>query len=347
MAITGHDSYLPTLDEFLASWALADAAAGGGGISVLDGVDLAAAGGLRGEMAAVREAVRALEMEERFQAAVLRLGRVALTGRLEEFLAVVRAWWAREAVRVALPGLPREGEALERVLRAGRDAVRVWALLDAGAAPSGVALPLGVGPTADFFRADLAALVAECTAARDGVEAAELALKVAREERNRLEGRVREVLGAYARAAAARLGPRHPVVVALPRLYPLPGHTPEAVVAAAVWDAARGVAVVTWEASAEKEVAGYTVRWSPGPRFDSRRARVAGTVKVPAGSGGPGEDQPGEGAAGGEASEEAGAALRLETSAGLLKPGAVATFRVFVQLKSGNERGSVSLTVRR
>ena len=42
-----------------------------------------------------------------------------------------------------------------------------------------------------------------------------------------------------------------------------------------------------------------------------------------------------------------GPALRLESAAGLGKPGAVATFKVFVQLKTGNERGSAALTVRR
>lgn len=333
MAISRHSTYLPTMDQMLAGWDLADAAAGGGGLQVLDGVDFAAALALRGEMAARLEAVRALEMEERYQAEVLRLDRQALLGWLEEFLRVARAWWGRAAVREALPDMPQETSALDRVLRAARDALRVWTRLNAGAAPSGVVLPLGVGPAADFFLPDLAALAGRCTAARDGMEEAELSLKVAREERDRVEARVRTVLGTFLRAAAARLGPGHPVVAALPRLYPAAGHTPDAVTAAAVWDAGRGVAVVSWEASAEEELSAYQVRWSPGARYDARRARVAGSVAVPAGD---------------EASPpDEGPALRLESAAGLGKPGAVATFKVFVQLKTGNERGSAALTVRR
>lgn len=360
MAITNDLSFLPVLDQFTMSWEMAEAAAGGA-ILVEGGVDAVGALGLRTEMAGRLEGVRALEMEERFHREVLRMRRAELRGRLEDFYAVVRVWWGEAAVREGLAGLPREDGPLEGLLRAARDAVRVWGMLDAGAAPAGVVLPLGLtgaGGVADFFQADLAGLVSGCESARDGMEAAEVGLRVARAERDRLQMRVRAVLLAYGRAAEARLGARHPVVVAVPRLYAATAGREGPLEFTARWDAGRQVAVLVWEGAAAPAGSAYRVLWCRGQRYDARVARVAGEFPIPvagpvavAGAADPVPEVPATGAA---AAVTAGpgpdGSWLWETDAGLTIPGTLVWYKVVLvrpDRKRSRPRSSVSVAVRR
>ena len=94
MALQGHDSYLPLMNLFSESWALADAAAllgpGAPALVVLDGVDAAGFAALRAELAAKRESVRASALAVRLGEATVRMGRVELSARLAQFTAAAR-----------------------------------------------------------------------------------------------------------------------------------------------------------------------------------------------------------------------------------------------------------------
>ena len=231
-----------------------------------------------------------------------------------------RAWWRKSPEGAAVPDAVQPDRALDKFLKPVRDALRLWARLDAGVAPAGVVLPLTVGGDG-FGRAEMAALMADLLTARDDGEEAEFLLKIARRERDGTEDRARAAMSGFLRAAAARLGEGHPAVVSAPRLYPLPGHTPEPVKAQGTWDAAAGRARISWEASGEERLSHYEVRWCRGEGYDKKKERTAGRV-------------------------EGGAPERvLLTLAGLTKPGAVATYRVYVVLKEGNERAGNPVAV--
>ena len=245
-----------------------------------------------------------------------------LLARVLEFNATARAWWGRQPEGRAVPRVTYLQAALDKFLRPVRDAIRLWGLLNAGAAPSGVVLPLRLGPQLDFARADLEALMASALAAREAAEVAELLLAIARARRDKVEDRARAALAAFLKAAPSRLGADHPTVQAMPRLYPPAGHTPEPVKSAGAWDPDSEGARLTWEASPDKRLSHYEIRWCRGEDYSKKKERVAGRV-------------------------EPDAPRVFLTVTGLAKRGAVACFRVYVVLDTKNERAGSVLTVRR
>ena len=324
MALQGHDSYLPLMNLFAESWALADAAAllvpGAPALVVLDGVDAAGFAALRAELAAKRESVRASALAVRLGEATVRMGRVELSARLAQFTAAARAWWGRSALGRAVPLLPQQTAALDKFLRPVRDALWLWQRLDAGAAPPGVLLPLHLAGEVVFGRAELQGLLAQVLAARDAVEEGEVSLTIARAERDAVEKRVREVLIAFVAAVPVRLGAGHPAAQSLPRLYPAPGHTPEPVKLSGEWSGAE--ARLTWAESGEAGLSHYQIRWCPGEEYNKKEESVAGTVGR-------------------------GAPRVFLTKEGLEGPGMSACYKVYVILETENERGSRPVTVRR
>jgi len=318
-----HAQLLYLLDGFGAAWELVDAALagvpGGGALVVLDGVDRAGVAALRGELAARLEAVRAQELALRLAAGLGAALRGEVARRLQEFTAAARTWWGSAPEGAAVPLVTWRTAAVDKFLKPVREALRLWERLNAGAAPPGVVLPLTLG-TDGFARADLAGLQAELLGARDDGEAAEFLLTILRAERDATEARARAVLAAFLKAAPARLGAEHPAVVCAPRLYPLPGQTPEPVRASGHWGAESAEARLTWEASGEERLSHYEVRWCRGEHYDKKKERAAGRV------------------------EKEGPRVFL-TRLGLTKPGAAASFRVYVVLTSENERGSAPVTV--
>lgn len=321
MALLGHDSFLPTLDEFLAHWALVDAA-------LPAGAPLQSGGALRGDLQVLRDAMQAgmdalgaVEVSGRVASAEIGLQREVLRGWMGEFRGAVEAWWPAEVEgRLAKP-LPMETAALDKVLAWGRAALRLWARMDGGAAPPGVVLPLRIGPVvgppgaaAGLDRAGFAALLDGLVTARNHAEDLDFQEEELRVRRNVLERQVRDILGGYAVMVAARLGKAHELAPTIPRLTPLPGHTPDAVESTALWDAAEKAVRMTWAASEDPKLDHYQVRWSRGRKYDKKKERVAATVPA---------DGPRE----------------VLLRDGLEQPGDVASYKVYVVLTTGNERG--------
>ena len=321
MEMIAHSEMLPLLDGFGAAWDLVNAAAvtlpGGTPVVVLDGVDRAGLAALRVEVAGRLEAVRAQELAQRIARGLQEVRRDAVQLRLGQFLQSARSWWGRGAAGAAIPTVALPTAALDKFLRPVRQALRLWGRLNAEGPVPGVVLPLTVGSDG-FTRADLADLQALLLAAREEGEEAEFLLLIRRAERETTERRARAVLSAFKKAAEARLGSEHPAVRAAPRLYPLPGHTPEPVTSAGAWEAA--AARLTWEASADEKLSHYEVRWCRGDGYDKKKERAAGRV-------------------------ERDAPRVLLTSEGLARQGAAATFRVYVVLRTGNERAGNPVTV--
>lgn len=80
-----------------------------------------------------------------------------------------------------------------------------------------------------------------------GVGVAGSNARLARAERNALQDDIYPILKQYRRVVPSLFPPNSVFAVTLPRLTPLPGHTPAPVEASAAWDAERGRAKIAWE----------------------------------------------------------------------------------------------------
>ncbi len=94
-------------------------------------------------------------------------------------------------------------------------------------------------------------------------------LSYERDKRNALQEEADEMLGRYRPTVESLFAPDSPLVASIPRLRPLPGHTPDAVSLSADWDVAETKARLTWTASTDASLASYQIRMSPSETYDA------------------------------------------------------------------------------
>ena len=152
---------------------------------------------------------------------------------------------------------------------------------------------------------------------------ADIDASVSRQRREEVQGRAREILSSYRAAVEARFAPDYPLVLALPNIYPTPGHTPDSVALTAIWDAATNEAILTWPASTDAALSHYEIRANhTGTAYSAEDERLLARIE---------KDAPRE----------------LRTTDGLTQPGKTARFRAYVALGTGNERASETAEVKR
>lgn len=315
MAISGASSFIPTTDEFVAHWERANEAFGGaGGITVANGVGVARLVELRDLLEAKRvELIGALNQVE-FSSADIKIAKRTLVERFGQFSGQVRALYGGSVWEAALPVAPSSTLAESKFMRPMIEAANVWARLETAGGSILLAGNFGLG---DFQ----AAIDVLAEAYRAWTVAGSNA-RLARAERNALQSEIYPILKQYRGVVPSLFPPKSVFVDTLPRLTPLPGHTPAPVEASASWDAGRGEARVAWTASGDARLKEYQVRYVPGDRYDGDDEAVVATV------GRNGERE-------------------IWTDAGLGRVGAQASFKVYVVLATGNERGSEPVVVER
>ena len=107
----------------------------------------------------------------------------------------------------------------------------------------------------------------------------------------------------------------------MPRLTPLPGHTPEAVNASAILEGTNQSKVV-YDASTDAMLESYQLRGNVGDDYSDEDAVVLATTAP-------------------------GAPREFITPFGLNQPGAKVALKVYVLLTTGNEAGSAAMFVER
>lgn len=297
--------------ELLAHWRRLNAELGGAGLVLPDGMDLAAAEVLHSDLMQKHAQIEHVRNAEELGQGRLEEGRTVLMERMREFCWMLRSYWAGEAVEEALPELPGAGNSADRVLAAGRRVLRLWQRVNEGAAPAGVALPLVLPRGGGCSRADFIALFGEVAAAQSEEDDAATDLEVERAERNALERHLRRTLHLYRVLVPVTMGRQSTWTETLPRLSPLPGHTPDRPVVTAV--VADGRLRLAWEPLDEPDLKCWQIRQCRTRKYDIKRERVAATL--PADAPRVWETQAAEGE----------------------------SFRVYAVLKTGNERGSKSV----
>ena len=305
--------FLEKMNIFAAHWAEADAAYG-------DKIELSGGYG-KSELAADRDALSAqmtgvvgAENAHQIASGALALARKAMQQRMIQFNRMVRALLPDSIEAGLLTRVPGLSNGYGPWLKAMQETAFVWAQADAS--PEGP-ITLSGGYALGDFEADSADLETKFIATRH----ANSAWRQEIAERDILWVAIYARLKQYRLAIQGFFEPEHYVFASLPALSPPRGATPDPVEVSAVWDPVLGKAVITFGASEAKTLDRYALRACFGPRYraaDEQAVASLSAVALP---------------------------RRFETDAGLVAPGDKVFFKVYVVLKTGNEKGSHSVSV--
>jgi hypothetical protein len=323
MAITGNSTYIPTINEFLAHWAQADEALAPGslGVRLPDNTTRT-----RAQFSAMRDTLQLRQgdvqdalISQLLARSVILQQKVELLESFNLFTAFLDAYYQNNTFYAARPYAPTMSAGQEVFSAPMVDMVKLWARMNLGPAPSGVILPLVLdnGTNQEDFAEAVAALQVAYENERDEAQGVILARAKRNEEQENTYG----VMKSYREAVPARLSGFPAIVDTVPRLSPLPGHTPEAVNASAVFQAPN-TAKVVYDASTDATLERYELRGTVGDHYDEDDAVVI-------------------------ASHEPNEAREFITTFGLNQPGAEIALKVFVVLDTGNEAGSATMLVDR
>ena len=269
MPLTTHYSHTEVIREFIAHWQgheeLDD-------LVLVSGVTLDALVLLKTSLEGAQNAVLEREVALSGASGQAEVAKRRLRKRLVEFNVAARHWLEGTAEGEMVPRVETFTAAPDKFCRPVREALRLWGVVNEGPAPAGLVLPLVL--RGGFSRADMEGLRGEFDADRLAEEEAEFALGLARARRDVLEARVRRVLVSYNQMVMSQFGDEEIIAGTKPRLFPLPGSTPDAVELSGAWDAERNGAALSWEASTEPKVKGYQLRCHDGPEYRRRGSRV-------------------------------------------------------------------------
>ena len=320
MAITGPSSFVPTVNEFLAHWLQVNTFLGAGGPFVLsDGTTIIILTGYRDSLVTFGSSIQGKLNDVEIGRGNVDLKKAALLGRLGEFNRKVRGFLGHTAFVTALPDVPPGSSSMATVADSLDDMATLWVKINAATIP-GFTGPLSLlgGYLVATFNTDLASLKTAATTWQNALQD----VKLERERRNDLQDIVQPVLRDYRAAIEGTFAPTDALVESLPRLSPEPGSTPDAVTANIVWDALLLKAKITFTASDNPNLAYIEIRFCAGPDYSTDNETVIGNLTP--------------------------AELReFLTDSGLTTAGSTASFKVFVILTTGNEKGSNTVTITR
>ncbi len=323
MAITGNASYIPTMNEFIAHWAQCNAALAPQVLLARLPDDTAKT---QAQFVALRDALQAQQADiqacrttQLIARGGLNIRKADLLLKFNRFTETVDAYFQNTDFLRARPYAPSLTDGPETFSGPLGDAVSLWVKINAGPAPAAVTLPLVLadGTSQASFASAVAAL--QSAYADERVKAQ--ALVLARARRNRIQEQAYAVMKAYREAVTARLAEFPELVETMPRLSPLPGHTPQAVNASAVFQAPASTKVV-YDASTDSMLESYELRGNVGDEYSDEDAVVIAT-------------------------NAPGAPREFVTPFGLNQPGAEIALKVYVVLTTGNEAGSAVMLVER
>lgn len=319
MPFSGPSSYLSTIDEFIGHWTDVDNELGDPPLTLQpDGYALTDLQSDRTALAAfITELEGAINTQEGH-----RTNRdnqkVAMKERLRQLGGFVKSQLRTSVYAGQVPVLITMDANSGKWIIAMDDAAHMWTTINA-TPPAGFTPPLtltGLYPIATF-NTDVTALKTTFTSLTQSDQDVGRII----DERDALFVVIRDRLVQYRGVVESMFALEHPLVTSLPRVYPLPGHTPDAVVLSGSWNAGTSMADLSWTASADPDLDHYEVRRSGADPYDTASELVVDSL--PAGT------------------------LSLSTSEGLGSPGATMRYKVYVVLTTSNESGSNAVAVTR
>lgn len=281
--------------------------------------------GLTNALSAQQTVVLTRQTEREIARASINLQKERLLGRLNQFNTMFDANYRRTEFYDSRPYAPSITDGQETFSRAILKVVSVWEELNEGPAPSGVVLPIVLPATPDLPGTMAVGELASAISTLQFAYRTELKkgtrVDIARSKRNLIQEDLYEILLAYRENVPGKMSAFPELVDTMPRLTPLPGHTPEPVNASAVFEAPDKSKVVH-DASTDPLLQHYQLRGCIGPDWNEDDAVVVATHSP---------NEPRE----------------FITTFGLNQPGVQVVFKLYVMLTTGNEAGSAPMVVQR
>ena len=325
MAITGPASYVPTTNEFLPHWKQCNLALPPAK-PLLVRLPLTDTTVSRADLQAKRDALITQQgvVQSRLQDLQLVRGsmllqKTALLERFNQFITALEAYYQNTSFILARPYAPGVSYGQEAFSDPMGDAMKLWGKMNLAPAPAGLTLPLTLkgGYTHGEFSSALSALQFSYSDEKDKKQ--DVILE--RGNRNKLQDEIYLVLKCYRETVPKKLEDFPVLVETMPRLTPLPGHTPAAVNASAIFVAPNSSKVV-YDASTDSMLKSYQLRGTVGDDYSDEDAVVIAT-------------------------NAPGAPREFVVPFGLNQPGAKVALKVFVILTTDNEAGSAAMFVER
>jgi hypothetical protein len=323
MPITGNSSYIPTMNEFIAHWGQANTAISPAALTVRlpDNTTRTRVQfiNLRDTLQTQQGDVIGYLSELQIQRGSIRLKKEVLMEKFTLFMSLMDGYYVETDFRDARPYAPTFHAGQDLFMRPMIETARLWTKMDEGPAPAGVTLPLVLGDGTD--QETFAGLVADLQNAYAEERNKAQDLTLARARRNRTQLDAYETMKSYREAVPGKLTEFPEIIDTLPRLTPLPGHTPVPVNASAVFQSPN-LAKVVYDASSDAQLERYELRGTIGDEYDEQDAVVI-------------------------ASHSPNETREFITPFGLNQPGTEIALKVFVILTTGNEAGSATMRVSR
>jgi hypothetical protein len=248
--------------------------------------------------------------------------RVSLKERIRQFNQIVRAYFPNGVPIGQLGRVPVITSGQGIWFQALADTANVWdginALLPV---PPGVPIPLILtgGYTRALFGTDQTAMLAAFTTIINTGKIAETTIKNRDKQWNIIYQRLKQ----YRLAVQGRFPSGDPLIGSLPSITPTPGHTPDGVNVSAAWVPGILKARISFVASTDPDLQEYELRACFGSTYKVAEEVVLATLT--AGS----------------------TPLNFESDQGLVASGSKVFYRVYVILKTSNEKGSKTVSVTR
>ncbi|MES2441076.1 MAG: hypothetical protein V4584_18585 [Verrucomicrobiota bacterium] len=240
--------------------------------------------------------------------------KAALLGRMAQFRGKIESLAPDSRWVAMLPKAFTVSEGMGRVISPLEGMLDLWNRYES----EETTFTLMGGYAIDSFADDLDLLKAHYTAHSQATNG----LGLARGVRNETQVKIYEILKQYRKRIPSELADDSAILETLPRLTPLPGHTPDAVELSGSYDAATTQAVLAWTAPTDESVATLEVRGSVGPEYDDEDDVLLATIPAT----GP---------------------HTWTGPFGLGAPGTAAAFKLYSITEEGNEKGSNAVTVER
>jgi len=321
--ITGPSSYDSTMTEFNQHWTSANTKLAPTPLilTLPDKTSMARAqfATLHTALLAQQDTLQTWAVDVQIARGEVNLKKAALLAKFNLFTTLLDASYQGTGYYAARPLAPSVTDGKEVFLKPLGDAMKLWKRMNEGVAPAGVTLPLVLGDGTD--QGSYASLISGLCFAYSDLEGKELDLKIARGDRNVIQTRAYAAMKMYREGAENKFVLHPELLESLPRLSPLPGHTPEAVNSSAILEGTNQSKVV-YDASTESTLARYELRGNSGDDYSDEDAVVIAT-------------------------NEPGAPREFLTPFGLNQPGAKVALKVYVILDTGNEAGSAAMFVQR
>lgn len=316
MPINGPATYVPTTDEFTTHWSLSNEKLGEGNhLTFPDGTSLNTLLELKSQLVEKRQRVKARLNEQELARADLHFRKVILLKRMVQFNERIRGFYAGSKWEASLPLVPNVTSAQSKITEPLDKMVTLWEELDSG-------IPSALVLEGEYDQHQFAGDVEDLKAAYTFYNGFGTKLNLVRLEREQLQDQIYDILKSYRQVLPTFFKENDPIVLALPRLTPLPGSTPQAVNVTGQWDEESGQAKIVWDESTNANLKEYEIRYVPGPEYETEDELVLATFSP-------------------------GSPREFLTLQGFTQPGLTTSFKVYVITDTGNEKGSNAVSVSR